>query len=261
LLIERKRPVVAPSEMLSSRLRTKGVLRMVTRRSWLTAMWVAASGLVVAGSGCSKCSPEPAEKYGGPAPSQSSNPPLPPSEPLSLAGLQGKWYAVGAAALSQDAASLDAVVKRLGELDAARAAQVIQVLDAMASQAPTPEGLETASKLGHDAKLNIDPSWTGSGSAPNVAALHDAGMAVLQGLVARALEAEKGKPTAESTALALVKTFRAMPLPKQFDSGGLNDGKKDRRTLMEEVGKHLDETTWHAVLKGARTWPSVPNPP
>jgi len=225
-----------------------------SRRSWLTLTWLAAAG-VVSPLGCKRTDVEPAEKYGGPStpePSASAAPHPPDEAPL------GTWYEVARDARLFNREALDELRAQVQAESASGAPELERTLDAMAAVAPTPEGLRTASRLAHDAIPHEDRAVKGSPRRAGL--LCAAGIAVLQGIIARACAHARQQGTLASVSLDLMQAVRQMPLPRRYTSAGQTDGLGDRQQLSSELLTHLDDDMAAPTLRAAEKWPPVPNP-
>jgi hypothetical protein len=111
-------------------------------------------------------------------------------------------------------------------------AEIDAVFDRMTKEPETADGLRAAAKLLEDARpLASDPKWAGSGSSPGAALLHHGGLALLVDLAQRACAAKPGDAAVGAAA-------DTIPLPRIFDSGGVDRGNAARdRHIVQEAAR------------------------
>ena len=124
--------------------------------------------------------------------------------------------------LAGDAAPLEERIERLAP---DRQQQVRAVLEQVATQPATPDGVAKAWQLVADALPGLErPNFSGSGEGPNRSALRGAAKAVLGSLVGRAAASMTRREDFD----ALLTTLKGLPAMRREDLETLTDEARSR---------------------------------
>lgn len=203
------------------------------------------AALLIAGAHC-KDSASDSKEAKGPGATSASAPATPnASSPASSAA----WRKVAAKPRSGELDDAYDALVDLKRMTPQNAAAVTAVLDKLAVESATPEGLLAAGEIvAANEAAGADPTWAGSGTSPAASALHAGTMAVFRGIVGRAAERARGDADA---AVALIKAIRKVKLAPLFNSGGRTSDDRDRSRLHIEARGVLGDEAFEAALKRA----------